>query len=57
MTSRRKLAAAKRRMRENPRTASEVLVATIEESDEIEMTAAQAIALLWWMESQGEVTA
>jgi hypothetical protein len=44
-------------MREEPRTARELLISTLTESDEIEMSELQAIALLWWMEAQGEVHA
>lgn len=60
MISRRALAAAKRRMREDPRTAAEVVYALVvddDDADRVALDASQTVALVWWCRSQGEAYA
>lgn len=59
MISRRALSAAKRRMRDDPRTAAEVVYALVidDDGDAVALTASQTVALVWWCRSQGEAYA
>lgn len=60
MISRRALSAAKRRIRDDPRTAAEVVYALViddDDGDSVALTASQTVALVWWCRSQGEAYA
>lgn len=56
--SRRALAAAARRMRDDPRSAVEVVGGLIaDDADAVEMTARQVVALVWWCATHDEALA
>lgn len=59
--SRRTLAAARRRMREDPGSVAEVVIALVlsevEDGDDGALSAEQAVALTWWWCACGEADA
>lgn len=59
--SRRTLAAARRRMREDPGSVAEIVIALVlselEDGDDDALTAEQAVALTWYWRACGEAEA
>jgi hypothetical protein len=54
MTTRRRVAEVRRRIREEPDTVGDLLASAIAEDREVALTGAQVVALVWWVEARGE---